>query len=362
MRVLVVDDDAVFREELGDLLREDGHAVAIAANVPKALEELEAAEFDVVLTDLKMPRRSGLELLREVRARWPRTLVILITGFATVETALAAMKDGAFDYIRKPFRGEQLRAALALAAQEREFESGDARPREPLREARQLASSGAHEVLLIGEGAPRPTPHLHVEPLPARSPADLIASVESFVARFPNAAVVISEVELLVERYRLEDVVSALDRVRAITQGHGPLRVGFDPTRVSASAAVALGGAVAGESTHVLFEALGSPIRRKVLERLAEGPASFGAIMAAVGLDDSPKMSFHLRKLLESGLVLHEEDRYRLTPRGLAGHRLLVAATFLPPAGVEDNLAFPGASSSSPDAPDRGRPAGSRTP
>ncbi len=349
MRVLVVDDDAVFRVELGDLLEEDGHTVASAPNVAKALEELEGQEFDLVLTDLKMPRRSGLELLREVRARWPRTLVIMITGYATVESALEAMKEGAFDYVRKPFRADQLRAALALAAQQRAFESPETTLRDPVREARSLIENGDHEVLLLGETEPRPAAHLHFERLSTLAPVDLVTRVESFVAEYPHAAVVIAGVEELVERHRLEDVVSTLDRLRSITRGHGPLRVGFDPSRLSGPAAVAVGTAVAGESTHELFEALGSPIRRKVLERLSTGPATFGAVMSAAGLDDSPKMSFHLRKLVEAKLIAHVDDLYRLTARGVAGHDLLVVATFLPPAAATDDLAFPGPSTPETD-------------
>ncbi|MCI4369577.1 MAG: response regulator, partial [Thermoplasmata archaeon] len=103
MRLLIVDDDAVFREELSDILRDDGHEVHSAPSVPKAIEELEREDFDAVFSDLKMPRQSGLVLLRDVRQRWPQTLVVMITGFATVETAVDAMKLGAFDYIRKPF-------------------------------------------------------------------------------------------------------------------------------------------------------------------------------------------------------------------------------------------------------------------
>ncbi len=341
MRVLVVDDDAVFRDELGDLLRDDGHTVATAANVAKALEELDSREFDLVLTDLKMPRRSGLELLHEIRARWPRTLVIVITGFATVETALEAMKEGAFDYVRKPFRAEELRAALALAVQQRAFETGETPGRDPAREALALVSTGRFDVLLVGETAPHPAPRLHYQPLAPLSPVELIALVDSFVTDHPDAAVVIGGIDRLLERHRLEEVVSTLDRLRAATRGHGPLRVAFDPARISGAAAVAVGGAVAGESTHEFFEALGSPIRRKVLDRLSQGPATFGAVMSAAGLDDSPKMSFHLRKLVEAKLILHEGDTYRLTARGVAGHRLLVVATFLPAAATDD-FAFPG--------------------
>ncbi|HTT14775.1 MAG TPA: response regulator [Thermoplasmata archaeon] len=356
MRVLVVDDDAVFREELAELLRDDHHAVELAPSVPKALELLGHDEYDVVLTDLKMPRHGGLELLQEVRNRWPRTLVVVVTGYATVETALEAMKSGAFDYVRKPFRIEQVRETLALAAQEREFDSPREAFRDPAREARSLAASGRHEVLFLAEPVPESGPHLTGGPLDPDHPAELLARAEQFVGEHPDAAIVLAGVERIVERHRLEDVVGVLDRLRAMLDGHGPLRVGFNPRRVSPAAAVALGGAVTAGETHATLEALANPIRRRVLQRLAEAPATFGEAMEAAGLDDSPKMAFHLRKLVETGLVLHEAETYKLTTRGLASVRLLTDATFLPPAGDADNLAFAGRRA--PGAPDRPGPGG----
>jgi CheY-like chemotaxis protein len=341
VRVLVVDDDAVFREELADLLRDDGHAVAAQPSVVRALEALEDQEYDLVLTDLRMPRQSGLELLREVRRRWPRTLVVMVTGFATVESALDAMKAGAFDYIRKPFRVEQVRETLRLVAQEQEFGAAAETRRDPGEEARALAAKGPNEVLFFGDPAPAPAPHLHVEPLDPANPLGLVERAEAFLSDHPHTAVVVAGVERLLADHRLEDVVALLERLRVDLEGHGPLRVSFNPRRVSPAAATAIGTAVSAEATHEVLEALANPIRRKVLQRLAEGPAPFGELMRAAGLDDSPKMSFHVKRLVEAGLALHEAESYRLSARGEAGIQLLRAATFLPPASDAENLAFP---------------------
>lgn len=358
MRVLVVDDDAVFREELTEILRDDGHSVESVGSVPKAVEALEHGEVDVVLTDLKMPRQGGLDLLREVRRRWPRTFVVVVTGYATVETALDAMKLGAFDYLQKPFRIEQVRDTLRLVAQEHEFESPQETYRDPVREARALATGGKHEVLLFASDHPPGEAHLHVEPLDPENPHRLADRTEAFLADHANGAVVVAGAERLLEHHRLEDIVAVFDRLRTDLAGHGPLRVGFNPRRLTPTAAAALAGAVAAEETHATLEALANPIRRKVIHRLAQAPASFGEAMQAAGLDDSPKMAFHMRKLVETGLVVHEAEVYRLTTRGAAGARLLTDATFLPPVGDSGNLAFPGRSA--PAAHER-RGAGTRS-
>jgi CheY-like chemotaxis protein len=342
MRVLVVDDDSVFREELTEILRDDGHTAASSPSVPKALEVLEHDEFDVVLTDLKMPRQGGLELLREVRKRWPRTLVVMVTGYATVETALEAMKVGAFDYLRTPFQVEQVRETLRLVGQEREFESPPESSRDPEREARALAAGGQYEVLLLTDPPFPAEPPLHVESLDPENPSRLIERTEAFLAEYSNGAVVLSGVERLLDHHRLEDIVGVLDRLRQQLAGHGPLRVGFNPRRVPTAAAVALGGAVSADETHATLDALANPLRRKAILRLAEGPTSFGDAMQAAGLDDSPKMAFHLRKMVDAGLAHHERETYRLTSRGEAAAQLLRDVTFLPPTGDSGNLAFPG--------------------
>ena len=348
MRLLVVDDDPVFRDELAELLAGDGHATETAASVQKAEQALEAREFDVVLTDLKMPRQSGMELLHRVRARWPRTLVVMVTGFASVDTALEAMKGGAFDYLRKPFRIDQVRTVLQLAAQERSFEAPEGVERDPIREATTLATEGGYPVLLLGEAPRRPVPQLTVHPLTTLGPSDLIGLVDGFLADRPRAAVVISSVDGWLAEHRLEDVVAALDQVRGRMSGRGPLRVGFSAMGVPPAAASALGQAVATSETHATLEAMANPIRRKILQRLGEGAAGFTEALRAAELDDSPKMSFHLRRLSDAGLVRHEDETYRLTPRGEAAVRLLGAAAFLPPAESGGNLAFPRS-----DAPDR---------
>jgi len=342
VRILVVDDDAVFREELTELLSDEGHTATAAASVARALEVLEHTEVDVVLTDLKMPRHGGLELLREVRHRWPRTFVVMVTGYATVETALDAMKLGAFDYLRKPFRIEQVRETLRLVAQEHEYDSPPESARDPLREARALAEGGKHEVLYFAETPPPAEPHLHPERLDRENPILLTERTRTFLADHPNGAVVIAGAERLLESHRLEDIVGILDRLGADLAGHGPLRVGFNPRRVTPTVAAALGAAVVAEETHDTLDALANPIRRKVLLRLEQAPATFGESMQAAGLDDSPKMAFHMRKLVSTGLVAHEEESYRLTPRGKAAARLLSEATFLPPTSGSGNLAFPG--------------------
>jgi DNA-binding NtrC family response regulator len=108
MNILVVDDESVIREGLTRILEGGAYAVETAKNGHAAIELLQQKEFDLIITDLKMPGMSGFEVLNAVKILQPDTPVIMITGFATVETAVEAMKSGTVDYIVKPFTPEQI--------------------------------------------------------------------------------------------------------------------------------------------------------------------------------------------------------------------------------------------------------------
>jgi ATP-dependent Lon protease len=117
--VLVVDDEEIARKNLVHVLTKEDYDVASASDGEEALRMLESAEFDVILTDLKMAGIDGIRLLELVRIRRPETRVIMITGFATVPSAIEAVQKGAFHYIAKPFKLDEVRDAVrrALEAQ-----------------------------------------------------------------------------------------------------------------------------------------------------------------------------------------------------------------------------------------------------
>ena len=116
-RILVVDDKELMRDSVGTMLSRKGHAVTAASGGEAALERLAAREFDAIITDLQMPGMDGLALMQAVRERDERIPVILMTAFATVETAVGAMKSGAWDYITKPFSGDDLLATVDRAVE-----------------------------------------------------------------------------------------------------------------------------------------------------------------------------------------------------------------------------------------------------
>ena len=117
-RILVVDDDETIRDTLYDLLAEE-HDCQTAETAEQALARLEVDDYDVVLTDISMPGLSGLELLGQVRQRYPNTPVIIISGIADQEHAQGLIRLGAFEYLLKPFRIEVLEKSVKRALDRR---------------------------------------------------------------------------------------------------------------------------------------------------------------------------------------------------------------------------------------------------
>ena len=114
-RILVTDDDASLRRVLQVQLEQEGYEVAVAASGQQTLSILQLQPFDLLITDLKMPGMSGLELLRHARLQYPQTIIILLTAFGTVETAVEAMKAGAYDYLTKPVHPDEMLVVVRRA-------------------------------------------------------------------------------------------------------------------------------------------------------------------------------------------------------------------------------------------------------
>ncbi len=134
VRVLVADDEPSSRSGLLTLLRQEGFDVTVAEDGYKALARLEETAPDVLLTDLKMPGLDGIELLRKARALYPELIVILMTAFAGVETAVQAMREGAEDYLTKPLQIDELVILVNRALERRKLRSEAVELRARLRE------------------------------------------------------------------------------------------------------------------------------------------------------------------------------------------------------------------------------------
>ena len=146
-RVLVVDDEQSMQEFLEIFLRSEGFEAVTAGDLPTALVHMQEDDFDVVITDIQMPGGTGLDLLRAVQESAAETPVIMMTAFASTETAISAMKEGAYDYITKPFKVDEIRVVVEKALEKKLLASENRRLKSELKTRSRSRS-------IIGNSAP----------------------------------------------------------------------------------------------------------------------------------------------------------------------------------------------------------------
>jgi two-component system response regulator PilR (NtrC family) len=136
IRVLVVDDEQSMRELLGIMLKQAGYDVTLADGGETAVQALTTETFDLVITDLRMRKMDGLAVLRAAKELSPRTVVLVVTAFASTDTAVEAMKLGAYDYVTKPFKVDELRLTVANALERKRLQEENLALKRQLRKER----------------------------------------------------------------------------------------------------------------------------------------------------------------------------------------------------------------------------------
>jgi DNA-binding NtrC family response regulator len=132
LRILVVDDEEVIRDVLESLLEREGWTVSTAEDGAEALERFESELYDVVLLDLMLPDRPGLEVLREMRRRDPDAVIVIVTAYSSIEGAIQAMREGAFHYIPKPFQNQEVLLTVRKGAEARRLTEENRRLKQEL--------------------------------------------------------------------------------------------------------------------------------------------------------------------------------------------------------------------------------------
>jgi len=147
IKILIVDDELIMRESLAGWLERDGHAVQTAASGEEALEKVKESQFDIFLVDIKMEGMSGLDVLRSVKESDPDADVVMITAYGSIPSAIEAMKDGAYDYMLKPFDPNELGVLIEKIIQHQEQARENIYLKEQYKERTRFES-------MIGQSAP----------------------------------------------------------------------------------------------------------------------------------------------------------------------------------------------------------------
>ena len=140
-KILVVDDERIVCAGCEKILNEAGYRVKTTLSARKALAMIKEEPFDIVITDIKMPELSGIELLEIIRNEHPEIMVIVITGYSAVETAVEAMKLGAFDYLPKPFTSDQVTLVIKKAVERKDLVAQTIRGKKEISKAQQIMDS-----------------------------------------------------------------------------------------------------------------------------------------------------------------------------------------------------------------------------
>ena len=170
MNVLIIDDEEVLQDVLTVLLRREGHQTHSAFSGEEGLEMLDREEIDLVLLDLMLPGMHGMQVLREMRRKHPDVVVVVITAFSSIESAIEAMREGAFHYIPKPFKNEEVLLTLRKGLEQRRLTNenkslreqlrqrfgfdniiGKSKPMQQVYELIQLAAPAKSNILILGE-------------------------------------------------------------------------------------------------------------------------------------------------------------------------------------------------------------------
>jgi FixJ family two-component response regulator len=334
MKILVADDDRTLREELASLLREDGHEVVMAADGGEALRIVDRESFEVALLDLRMPKATGLEVLNRLRVVRPETAVVMITGQGTIDTAVDAMKNGAIDFVEKPYDLAALRRTLRSVEDERKAKamigavtSGEAAIGEVLSDAARRNAllavlgpnatppSGASRVLRIDEeGHPpdvfAPTQLYHLN-----------AAVDAYLKEVDRPVIYAADLGMLEALHGRADMRAWVRHMSGRVGAKGGTLVlrSVDPGLVSELGA-GMETEAPSEALQGMLESLANPIRRAVVGYVfTSGPVAYSAILKRNFVDSSSKLSFHLQKLQADGLLTKvDAGRYSVTD---AGHR-----------------------------------------
>lgn len=321
MKVLVVDDNETFRRQTARYLGMHDINVEAAARGKEALDMMRSRRYDVVLLDLKMPDLGGLEVLRQAQADGIGASFIMVTGYGDVSSAVEAMKNGAVDFIEKPFDPEQLLDAVQ--------ETGAAR-QEPASTAARLRTLLAERdadtaVLLVAEQPAQVEQLLSFEPderlsLEAgeRTLADLTNAIDAFIERHDRACIVHAGIHHLY----CEHESKAVDRYLTQLHRHAEADAVTLLVLYDTSIEQEITDRIVDDTDVALFveeviATLDHPIRRDILNLLEHNDVlQYSFFLKHMGIDYSAKLAFHLNRLQGDDLVEKTEQGYRLTERG----------------------------------------------
>jgi CheY-like chemotaxis protein/DNA-binding HxlR family transcriptional regulator len=360
MNILVVDDDEVLRNELSEWLQGEGFQVKSAGSGESAIKMVKDEDFNLILTDMKMPGLSGLDVLKAAKKYRPNAHMVMITAYGTIDSAVEAMKVGADDYITKPFEIEQLRNVIQNIANEIEFEKqvekfeelDEPKSQDPFKLFKSLTQNV--EGLCITKNNPNvnglcitkmnpeslgerydlqntmiyqlTTERENAHSIHPKNIYELKLLINSFFAEHPEGAVLFDGLEDLLNQHSWEIVKQfILDISKDFLLKPSRIVITIQSHEIEEAVFSELKHLISTPYTQLMTESLSSPIRRNTVRSLSQYDSmSFSEIQKELEIKDAPKLSFHLKRLINDKILKKDEEKvYSLTDRGKRAYDFL---------------------------------------
>ncbi|MEA2053802.1 MAG: response regulator [Candidatus Thermoplasmatota archaeon] len=321
-KIMFVDDDPSILDAAKTAIESYGYKVITAKSGEECLEKLEDASL--VFLDIKMPGMDGIEVLKRIKKKIASIPVIMITAYATIDTAIEAMKQGAFDYIRKPFDVEELEGSILAALEEIKFDElkklnfeGD----DYFKKFEELIKD--RKGICITKDLDRIKGMDNVRPISLVKdwyPRDIEDIKKELSELFEyNTVILLTNIEYLLEKNSTDEARNFLKWLyRMSSTNRGTLILSTDFKNVDNKMANEISDIIADIRLGLFSESISNYLRRKVIQLLSDSEKySFTKIAQMLNIKDNPKLSFHLKKLRDDGVIEQDEDkRYFLSRVG----------------------------------------------
>jgi len=345
MKILVVDDDNVFLETMRNILILDDHTITTAISAEEALSKIGKEGFDLILTDLKMPGLSGLDLINKTREMGIDSIIIMITGYGTIESAVEAMKKGAYDYVLKPFEANTIRNKIAQVELDLKlrnnlnFSDFIERPvirnklesiesykdKSPFLVISDLNPNDIIERFNLSDGYPVWLKKQdETSDIISYSLYSLKTEIKEFIEKNDRGTIIFQGIEELLKIYDWEELKKFISYLisEIITKNLSlVILIREEVEFLTSSQKILLKNMLSifvDPIINKIINLLSHPLRKSIITLLkSEGKLNFNKIVKLLNVKSSANLAFHMNKLVQESILTKEENLYELSPVGL---------------------------------------------
>lgn len=319
-KILFVDDDESILDAAKTALEVYGYEVETASSGFECLEKLDGV--DLVFLDIKMPKMNGIETLKEIKKRKPSLPVIMITAYATVDTAIEAMKLGASDYIRKPFNMEELEKSILASIEDIKFRKiEDVYTEDCFQRFKRMKKNRKGICITREISQIKDEENVFIIPVEKDLKPRKVEEIEREISENieKDCVILLANIEYLLKGNTVEEIRNFLNSLnKKAMLNNCKLILSANLKNIEGKERDILKDLIADIHLGILSDSISNYLRRKIISFLSDGKKySFTRIAQEMKIEDNPKLSFHLKKLKDDGVLEQDEEkRYYLSKTG----------------------------------------------